>query len=412
MKKITPSNPITFFSSPLMIEEKACIGMLDTLNERAALIAHAAPPQPRSAGPSVGGIAIIPIYDVLSYRTDTFMSFLFGSSSYDEIAGQFRAALNDPAVKTIILDVNSPGGEVAGLFDLADEIYNARGQKQIIAIANEFAYSAAYALASSADKVYLPRTGGMGSIGVLTVHIDRSGADAKEGLVYTMIYAGDKKVATSGHAPLSDEAKASVQADIDAQYAIFVDLVARNRGLKPSEVRAQQAGLYRGKGAVEYGLADGILSWGQLMKKLNSKMTKGGTGMKAAMEAIRAIFTERAELKEPEVMASLGYVPKLPEGSVVLDQAGVDALKVDAHKAGKDESVAHIAALSDMCSLAGKPEMLSGLIKSGISIEEAKKAILDEKAKTPAPVISTVGATTTGAVNPLLEDAKARAGVK
>ncbi|MBD0392075.1 S49 family peptidase, partial [Wolbachia endosymbiont of Pentalonia nigronervosa] len=116
--------------------------------------------------------AIIPIHGILTKKPGTFDDFL-GMTSYERVQVQIEEALIDKKVETVLLDIDSPGGEVSGLFDLADFIYNARAQKKIIAIANDDAYSAAYAIASSAEKVFVSRTSGVGSIGVIASHIDQ-----------------------------------------------------------------------------------------------------------------------------------------------------------------------------------------------------------------------------------------------
>jgi hypothetical protein len=122
----------------------------------------------------------------------------------------------------------SAGGEVGGLFDLVDRIHAIRAAsgKPIWAIAAEAALSAAYAIASAADRIYVTQTGEAGSIGVVAVHVDESGADAQDGLAWTFIHAGARKVDGNPHQPLSDHARADLQADVDLMYGRFVAVVA------------------------------------------------------------------------------------------------------------------------------------------------------------------------------------------
>ncbi|KAK2577761.1 hypothetical protein KPH14_000693 [Odynerus spinipes] len=128
------------------------------------------------------GIKVIPIHGILTKKSEAFDNVL-GMTSYEKIREEIEEALIDEEVETIILDIDSPGGEVNGLFDLADFIYEARKseKKKIVAIANDDAYSAAYAIASSAEKVFVSRTSGVGSIGVIASHVDQSGFDEKQG---------------------------------------------------------------------------------------------------------------------------------------------------------------------------------------------------------------------------------------
>jgi ClpP class serine protease len=152
---------------------------------------------------------MISIQGILHYHSnliDLIIDYILGGTSYDSIREEFQAALADPSVGAIVFDIDSPGGEVSGCFDLVDEIFNARGIKPISAIVNEMAYSAAYAIASAADKVILPRTGGVGSVGVICVHMDQSQYDANVGVKFTPIFAGSHKGDFTPHAPLSTSA--------------------------------------------------------------------------------------------------------------------------------------------------------------------------------------------------------------
>jgi ClpP class serine protease len=126
-----------------------------------------------------------------------------------DIADAIAAAMDDASVRGVILDVGSPGGEVGGLFDLVERIEAIRSAspKPLWAVANESAMSAAYAIASAADRLYVTRPGEAGSIGVVAVHIDESGADAKAGLAWTFVFAGDRKVDGNAHEPLSERAR-------------------------------------------------------------------------------------------------------------------------------------------------------------------------------------------------------------
>lgn len=203
----------------------------------------------------VGTVAVIPVHGTLVQKTGSLRPWS-GMTGYDGIRQAFLTALYDPQVEAIVLDVDSPGGEVAGCFDLVDTIYNARGTKPIWSILNESAYSAAYALASAADRIYVPRTGGVGSIGVICMHVDFSKALTEAGLVVTFITYGDRKADGHGEIPLTPEALDRFQSDIDLMGELFVDTVARNRGLSASKVRATQAATYLGKAGVSLGLAD------------------------------------------------------------------------------------------------------------------------------------------------------------
>ncbi|WP_264687479.1 MULTISPECIES: S49 family peptidase [unclassified Wolbachia] len=206
------------------------------------------------------GIAIIRIYGVLTKKTEAF-DHILDMTSYENIHEEIESALEDKSIETILLDIDSPGGEVNGVFDLADFIYESRAKKRIIAIANDDAYSAAYAIASSAEKIFLTRTSGVGSIGVIASHIDQSRFDEKQGIKYTTIFAGSRKNDLNPHEPMTSESLESLQKEVDRLYEMFVQLIARNRNLSIEAIKSTEAGLYFGEKAVEIGLADGVTTF-------------------------------------------------------------------------------------------------------------------------------------------------------
>jgi signal peptide peptidase SppA len=205
----------------------------------------------------VDGVAIVPVRGILVHGPAWVWA---GETSYDDVRQMVGAAIIDEDATAIALHVDSPGGEVAGCFDLADDIYYARQIKPIYAICDECAYSAAYAIASAASKIYVPRTGGAGSIGVIALRLDITGALAQMGIKITTLAFGDQKTDTYPTTPLSAEAEKRLQGDIDALGEIFLEIVARNRGIEVETVRKMQAGTFLGQLAVNSGLADAVLT--------------------------------------------------------------------------------------------------------------------------------------------------------
>ncbi|HDU8651583.1 TPA: S49 family peptidase [Morganella morganii] len=205
------------------------------------------------------GIAIIPVYGTLVQKLGTLRPYS-GMTGYDGIRRVFLTAVNDPEVKGICLDIDSPGGEVAGCFDLVDLIYAERGKKPIHAILSENAFSAAYAIASAADKIYVPRTGGVGSVGVIVIHCDWSQHIKDDGLKVSIITYGNRKAESNPYVALSDEAKAAIQHDVDEMGRLFVSTVSRNRGLSETVIRNTQAACYLAAEGVQMGLADVVAS--------------------------------------------------------------------------------------------------------------------------------------------------------
>ncbi len=201
------------------------------------------------------GLAIIPIHGTLINR----FSYCFGYvTGYNFIRSQLTAALADTDVTGIVFDVNTYGGEASGCFELADDIFLARGQKPMVAVVDSNCYSAGYALASAADSISVTPSGGAGSIGVVAMHVDMSKMLADYGYEITFIYAGDHKVDGNPYEKLSPDVKANIQADVDASRAEFVSLVARNRGMDSQKVLDTQAQIYRAEDALGLGLIDGV----------------------------------------------------------------------------------------------------------------------------------------------------------
>lgn len=207
----------------------------------------------------LAGVAQIAIEGTLVQKSG-YVRPCSGLTGYDGLRQAYLTALADPAVRAIALDVDSPGGECAGCFDLVDTLYENRGEKPVWAILNEVAFSAAYALASAADKVVVPRSGGTGSIGVIVMHVDWSKAIAEAGLKPTLIVYGAKKSDGRPEIPLAEDALQDIQSDVDTLGELFVDTVARNRGLSAKAVRNMQAATFLGAEGVRVGLADAVMA--------------------------------------------------------------------------------------------------------------------------------------------------------
>lgn len=210
----------------------------------------------------VAGVAIIPIRGVLIQRLGWLWYYgdLFGVSGYDRIRLQLMTALDDPNVDAIAFDIDSPGGEVAGCFDLVDTIYRARGTKPIAAILGESAYSAAYAIASAADpgRIWVPRTGGTGSVGVIYMHLSLAEWLKNTGIKPTLVTKGKFKGEGSELFDLTPGALERMQADIDTVGALFDSTVARNRGMSAKDVSHTEAGTFLGSAGVDLGFADAV----------------------------------------------------------------------------------------------------------------------------------------------------------
>lgn len=183
-----------------------------------------------------------------------------GMTGYDSVRTCLTLAGRDNKAGAIMLDIDSPGGEVSGCFDLADAIHAMRGDKPIWAICSETAFSAAYALASACDRVIIPRTGAVGSVGVICAVIDLSRALDAAGVTVHLLTYGDRKADGNESTPLSEPARIRFQADVDAMGSLFCETVGRNRKMKSSKVKATQAGTFMGQAGVDIGFADAVMS--------------------------------------------------------------------------------------------------------------------------------------------------------
>lgn len=202
------------------------------------------------------GILQIPVKGVLLH--DFPWAIGAWATGYIYIVRALQRGLADYGVRGIALMCDTPGGMVAGCFEAVDKIVAARGAKPIRAFAHEAAYSAGYAIASAADRIIVSRTGGVGSIGVVTAHVDVTKALDQAGWKITLVYAGKHKVDYNPYKELSDDARAHLQAHVDDLYGIFVASVARNRSIDEAAVRATEALCFNAPEAVSNGLADEI----------------------------------------------------------------------------------------------------------------------------------------------------------
>lgn len=217
-------------------------------------------------------IAVIPVSGTLLNKRMWSSSYATG---YDFLHAAIDYAAADDSVETIVFEIDSPGGMVAGLFDLTDKI--AGIEKKTVAHTADMAASAAYAIFSSCDEGYLSQSAEVGSVGVLQMHFDISGALENFGESVSMIFYGDKKVDGNPYEPLPERVKGEMQDDINNLGAMFSTLVATNRNISVESVVATQAGVYRGQAAVDIGFADGVMNFDDLINELSASTDEGET---------------------------------------------------------------------------------------------------------------------------------------
>ena len=227
-------------------------------------------------------VAVLPLTGIMEPRASEY-TYYFGGTSTEDYGQAFDRAMSDPAVKAVILDVYSPGGMVYGTPELARKIFNARGSKPIVAIANPMAASAALWAGTAADRFYITPSGEAGSHGVYQMHMDYSKAMEEDGIKATFISAGKYKVEGNPYEPASQEFLDNAQADVEETMGEFTSALARHRGKSSSYVMENfgQGRLLSAKKAVEVGLADGVMAFEQVVSRLLSGHIRTGQAASA-----------------------------------------------------------------------------------------------------------------------------------
>lgn len=256
--------------------------------ERAPEVFQAAARPERRLAP--GAIGVLPVFGVISARAN-LMSDMSGGTSTEQLRREFDALLADPEVGSILLDVNSPGGSVYGVAELAQHIFSSRGAKPIAAIANFQAASGAYWIASAADELAVSPSGEAGSIGVIATLYDLSKQAEMLGVQPRVIRQPPTKAEGQPGEVITDEALAYFQGRVDQYYKLFVDAVSRHRGVTAAEVKDGfgQGRMLGARDAVKAGLADRVATMEEMLARLGAR--KG-----AANQRARALAVERERI--------------------------------------------------------------------------------------------------------------------
>ena len=392
---VLPHLASRLFGVPLAIHRPKLDLILSVLGARIGLNGLSAPadyaPPMRTPSVASGQVAVIPIHGTLVRRT-TGLEAASGLTSTTRIAAQLDAALSSPGVAAILLEIDSPGGESGGIFDLADRIRAATQAKPVWAVANDMAFSAAYALAAAASRVFVARTGGVGSIGVIAIHIDQSVKDAKDGLRYTAVFAGARKNDLNPHEPISGEAQAVLEAEVDRVYDLFVETVARHRGLDADAVRATEAGLFFGEAAIAAGLADAVGGFDEALAQLDASLSPRPARVASASRA--------------------GFICNHPTESsmnersdpAAIDQPLADPAVHPQPSAAATLSVADALEIAQTCTLSGHAELIAGFLETHTAPATVRNRLLAAQAETSPEISSRIApaAVRPPAVNPLI----------
>ncbi|MBF0589894.1 MAG: S49 family peptidase [Magnetococcales bacterium] len=315
------------------------------------------------------GVAVVPIHGTLVKRAGAIEA-TSGLTSYASIEEKILDAATDPAVRAILMDIDSPGGEVGGVFDLASMIREAGKGKPIWALVDD-AFSAAYLIASTAHHIIVPQTAGVGSIGVIAAHVNESEKDAKEGRSYTTVFAGARKNDFSSHAPLSDSARSNLQQEVDRLYGMFTGMVATGRGISEVAVRATEAGLFFGNNAVSAGLANQVGTIRDALAGLSALIESPKRTIMHKLEAHMPTDDTPESTPIPE-QSTAAATPSEPPSNVV----DLDQVRAEHSKQMRSEA----QAIVELCNLAEKPDLAGGYIAEGFSAEAVRKELLAKRA--------------------------------
>ncbi len=227
----------------------------------------------RPADRVTGSVAVLPLFGTIFPRAN-LMTDVCGATSAERFGVQFTELVKNPDVSAIVLDVDSPGGQVSGVEELSTRIYEARGTKPIVAVANHTMASAAYWIGTAADEVVVTPSAEVGSIGVFAMHEDVSAALEKDGIKVSLISEGKYKTEGNPYEPLSEESKEAIQARVAEYYDRFVKAVARNRGVKAADVRSGfgEGRVVGARQAVSLGMADRIAT----LEDTIARLQRGG----------------------------------------------------------------------------------------------------------------------------------------
>lgn len=409
-----------------VLADRAAGGRLSEEDIRAAV-------GPGRAGstPSGGGVAVLPLYGIVGHRMNQVQDVSGpGGTSTEQFGQWFDRALADESVSAILLDVDSPGGSVHGVEELARKIFDARGTKPIIAIANSLAASAAYWIASAADELVVTPSGDVGSIGVYAIHSEYSRADEADGVTHTIVRAGKHKAEANSIEPLSEEAREAMQERVDEMYQTFTKAVARHRGVTPKDVSGGfgEGRVVSARKAVALGMADRVATIEETVARLLSGKGAGRKGARAEGGDTGWVYVEandgapvprtsgflqvigqnttttndgtKAVTITVHDPARVGAVPSVvhdhatspaPEAKEQTMSAPGTAAPDGAEKITDQRNAAESARVAALLALAAEfgraTSDVQRWVAGDVSVEQAQREILKEKAASAAPAI-------------------------
>lgn len=325
----------------------------------------------------IDGVAVLPVSGTLVHKYGHLQPYS-GMTGYDGILVRCRQALSDPEVKGILLDCNTPGGEVSGCFDAAHSLrLMCAGVKPLWALADDMFCSAGMAIASAAERRLITQTAIVGSVGVVMAHASYQEQLEDEGVKVTLIHSGSAKVMGNPYADLSTEDLATFQSRTDALRTEFAQLVATHSNLTLEAIMATEAATYRGKDAVEIGFADEVVNGNEAVaifaEHLSSSTNNQQTGQ--IMSGTTSPSTPQASTPATA-----------PNAGLVDEKARISGILNAEEAKGRTDLANHFAFQTDMSIDAARAALASAPMAAG-SVESLGTALDVAMDKEKNPVI-------------------------
>ncbi len=335
------------------------------------------------------GVAILPVTGPL-FRHANLLTQVSGATSYDLLATEFQRAVENSQVKAIILDIDSPGGEVNGNAEFADQVFEARSVKPVVAYVSGMAASAAYWIASAAQEIVTAETGELGSIGTMGTFVDTTQRDKVEGIRKVEVISSQSP--DKNRPPTDKQGHALLQQRVDDLAAVFVQKVARNRGVSEETVLKNfgRGDLLVGQAAIDAGLADRFGSLERLIDQLNQQ--QGGV----AMSDPKTTGTEAPDFQITATLVRDEY----PDVAAVLTQAGHDTGYQEGIIAGEQQARERIAAILALPEAEGRDGLAKHVAFSTTTDLEGARAMLAASPKAEAPKVDPLATAMASVDNP------------
>ncbi|SEQ91064.1 protein C Serine peptidase. MEROPS family S49 [Azotobacter beijerinckii] len=345
---------------PLLVEPAMADALIDGWMRGGVEAGAGAGGEPRQILERVGNVAVLDVSGPLIARAVEPVCGV-APTSYEGLMLAFDEIEADANITHVVLRLETPGGEAAQVFDLTDRMAELRSRKTLIAMVDDYAYSGGYAIAAACSEIWITRTGGAGSIGVVIGHREVSEANAKAGIKWTYVHSGAMKVAGNPNEPLSEEARTFMQGESDRLYDLFVGSVAQYRGLSVEAVRATEAGILFGQNAIDAGLADHLGTFRELMAEL-----QGGA------------YTRKVPLREESMPLEEEELPddiEMPEAPEEGDSAALAGMHDQSGQLSAEAGALDPVVLAERCATHGLAALTATALKERWSTSQLEAAV-------------------------------------